>query len=68
MEKARVKEEAKPVPVGMPAPKAQDAQADSKKPATGAKVKKPEQFTAVAPKKPGEAAAKKKKKAKKKDA
>jgi hypothetical protein len=69
MEKARLKEEAKPVPVGMPLPKP-DAADETVKPAAGvkAKAKKPEHFTAVAPKKPGDAADKKKKKAKKKDA
>ena len=67
MEKARVKEEAKPAPVGMPPSKAQEAPAESKKPAAGAKkTKKPEYFTATSPKKPGEPTTKKK--AKKKDA
>jgi hypothetical protein len=69
MEKARLKEEAKPAPVGLPPPKASEAQ-PAKKPASGAKLKKPEQFTAVAPGKPDDdAGAKpKKKKAKKDDA
>jgi hypothetical protein len=47
MEKARVKEEAKPAPVGMPPVKAAPAPED-RKPST-AKPKKPDQFTAVAP-------------------
>ena len=66
MEKARMKEEAKPAPVGMPVPKAEDTPDQPKKPAVGAKAKKSEHFTAVSPKKPGEPTAKKKKKPKKK--
>ena len=62
MEKARLKEEAKPVSVGMPLPKAQEP-ASAQKPTKGAaKKKKPEHFTAIAPGKPDDAAAKKKKK------
>ncbi|ROZ79712.1 hypothetical protein [Ramlibacter sp. WS9] len=63
MEKARVKEEAKPVPVGMPADKPASAQKDTKKSerkTKKSKSKKDEHFTAVAPKKPGEEPVKKK--------
>jgi hypothetical protein len=68
MEKARLKEEAKPAPLGILPTKAPEAAQPDKKPVAGAKMKKPEQFTAVSPKKPGEAAGKKKKKkAKKQD-
>lgn len=63
MEKARLKEEAKPAQLVMPPAK---PQAPAKPVATSAK-KKAGDFTAVAPKKPGEAA-KKKKKATKKEA
>jgi hypothetical protein len=62
MEKARVKEEAKPVPVGMPAANPASAQKDNKKSERKpkkAKSKKDEHFTAVAPPKPGEDPAKK---------
>jgi hypothetical protein len=64
MEKARLKEEAKPVQAYIPAPKtvAENTPAEKKKPAL-AKPKKPQYFTASSPKKPGEAS--KKKKAKK---
>ena len=63
MEKARLKEEAKPAPVGLPLPKASEAQ-PARKPASGAKPKKPEHFTAIAPGSPDDATAKKKKKKK----
>lgn len=65
LEKARLKEEAKPAQVLMPPAGPQEA---APKTAAASKPKKSEQFTAVAPKKPGEAEKKKKKKAKKKDA
>jgi hypothetical protein len=66
MEKARIKEEARPVPVGMPLPKQDAASKGGKKPEPKAKAKKkPEHFTAVAPKKPGEEPARKKGKNKK---
>jgi hypothetical protein len=61
LEKARLKEEAKPAQLVMPPEKPQAA-----RPVATPALKKPEQFTAVAPKKPGETA-KKKKKATKKD-
>jgi hypothetical protein len=61
LEKERMKQEAKPAQLVMP-PKPQAAP----KPVAASKMKKPEQFTAVAPKKPGDAD-KKKKKAKKKE-
>jgi hypothetical protein len=68
LEKARLKEEAKPVAAYIPAPKA-EAEADEKN--AGArkpgKARKPEYFTAAAPRKPGEAATGKNKKAKKKE-
>ena len=66
MEKARLKEEAKPAPVALPPAKAPDAAQPDKKPVAGGKMKKPEQFTAVSPKKPIDTAAKKKKKKAKK--
>ena len=67
MEKARLKEEAKPAQVSMPAPKATEAN-DKRKPAAKGKTKKPDQFTAVAPKSPDDAGKKQKKKAANKDA
>ena len=68
MEKARLKEEAKPAQAYIPPPKAQDAAQERGKTASGAKATKPAHFTAVSPKKPGQTQAKKKKKAKKKAA
>jgi hypothetical protein len=65
MEKARLKEEAKPVQAYLPPPPSEPA-AEEKKPGAAVKPKKPQYFTAAAPRKPGEAAAKKKSKAKKK--
>ena len=67
MQKARLKEEARPVQAYIPAPASQSA-AEEKKPGAAVKPKKPQYFTAAAPRKPGEAAPKKKSKAKKKDA
>ncbi len=64
MEKARLKEEAKPVAAYIPAAKAEaDKPSGEKKPVL-TKPKKPQYFTAAAPKKPGESPAKKTKKAK----
>jgi hypothetical protein len=63
LEKARLHDEAKPAQVLLPPAKPQDAPVKSVAAPT---LKKPDQFTAVAPKKPGEADKKKKKKAKKK--
>ena len=61
MEKARRKEEAKPVAAYVPPPKANgEAVPEKKKPALS-KPKKPPYFTATAPKKPGQAEPKKKK-------
>ena len=68
MEKARLKEEAKPAQAYIPPPKVQDATPQDSATPVSAKAKKPAYFTATAPKKPGEQAAKKKKKAKKKTA
>ncbi len=78
MQKARLIEEAKPVPVGMPLPKAQEPLApptqhfvstkSKEKAKTQTKAKKPERFSAVAPKGPDEVTTKKKKKPAKKDA
>jgi hypothetical protein len=65
MEKARLKEEAKPVQAYLPPPASEPA-ADEKKPGAAVKPKKPQYFTAAPPRKPGEAAGKKKSKAKKK--
>ena len=62
LERARLKDEAKPAQVLLPPPKPQDA---APKPVAASKPKKPEQFTAVAPKKPGDTDRKKKKAAKK---
>ena len=67
MQKARLKEEAKPAPGYIPPPKIEPA-AEEKKPQPMAKPKKPQYFTAVAPRKPGEAAPRKKSKPKKKEA
>ena len=64
MEKARLKEEAKPVQGYIPTPKV-EAVAQENKPEM-VKPKKPPYFTAAAPRKPGEAGAKKKKKKAKK--
>jgi len=61
MEKARLREEAKPAQLVMP-----PARHEPLRPVTISTMKKPEQFTAVAPGTPGEAA-KKKKKARKKN-
>jgi len=65
LEKARLKEEAIPAQVLLPPAKPQGATLKSVVTPT---LKKPDQFTAVAPKKPGEAVKKKKKKAKRKEA
>ena len=55
MEKARIREEAKPAQAYIPPPKQE---------AVVRKVKKPGHFTAIAPKKPGDTPARKKTKAK----
>ncbi|MEO5672385.1 MAG: hypothetical protein ABIR26_16990 [Ramlibacter sp.] len=68
MEKARLKEEGKPAQVSMPPPKAAETPAPRVKPVSKGKMKKPDEFTAVAPKNPDDAAKKKKKKAPKNDA
>jgi hypothetical protein len=68
MEKARLKEEAKPAQAYIPRPKVQAGAPQQSGGANATKAKKPAYFTATSPKKPGEAAAKKKKKAKKKAA
>ncbi|HWP11607.1 MAG TPA: hypothetical protein VNN06_07275 [Ramlibacter sp.] len=68
MEKARLKEEAKPAQAYIPPPKVQDAPPQDGGTEVSAKAKKPAYFTAAAPRKPGEASAKKKKKARKKAA
>lgn len=67
MEKARLKEEARPAQLLMPPQKAQEA---TPKPVAASKTHKPGQFTAVAPKKPGDVppGKKKREKTKKKDA
>jgi hypothetical protein len=65
MQKARIKEEARPVPVGVPATRPASAPKDTKKSERKpkkSKSKKDEPFTAVAPPKPGEEPAKKKSK------
>jgi hypothetical protein len=65
MEKARLKEEAKPAQAYMTPPMGEPA-AEEKKTDVAVKPKKPQYFTAAAARKPGEAAPKKKSKAKKK--
>ena len=65
MEKARLKEEAKPAGSYIPPPKT-EAALEAPKPKQLAKPKKPEYFTAAGPRKPGEAPAKPKKKTAKK--
>jgi hypothetical protein len=65
MEKARLKEEDKPVQAYIPPAKVQDGSPDDASMAKPAAGKKPDRFAAVAPKKPGQAKARKKKKAKK---
>ena len=65
MEKTRLKDEGKPVQAYIPAAKADAQDAPLEKKPVLAKPKKPQYFTAVAPKKPGETAAKKKAKTKK---
>jgi hypothetical protein len=54
MEKARLKEEAKPAQVYIPPAKVQDASPADGKAANMSKAKKPANFTAVAPRKPGD--------------
>ena len=67
MEKARLKEEAKPAQAYVAPPMGEPAYQE-KKPDAAVKPKKPQYFTAAAPRKPGETAPKKKSKAKKKKA
>ena len=67
MEKARLKEEAKPAQVAMPPAKLDEIAQDERKTVAEGKAKKPAYFTAVA-RKPGDTQVKKKKKAKKKAA
>lgn len=62
MEKTRLKEEAKPAQVLLPPAKPEEAPLKS---VVGPTLKKPDQFTAIAPKKPGEADKRKKKRTKK---
>lgn len=68
MERARLKEEGKPAQAVTPATQPVEVAAPEKKPTAKGKTKKPETFTAVSPRKPGDTAAKKKKKSKKADA
>jgi hypothetical protein len=67
MEKARLKEEAKPAQAYV-TPAMGEPAFEEKKPDVAVKPKKPQYFTAAAPRKAGEAAPKKKSKAKKKKA
>ena len=67
LEKARLKEEAKPAQVLLPPPKAPEAATSTPKPGAKSKTKKPDQFTAVAPKNSDDAEKKKKKKSAKSD-
>lgn len=67
MEKARLKEEAKPAQGYIPADKPESGMQQERQAPVAAKATKPAQFTAVAPRKPGDTgSAKKDKKAKKK--
>lgn len=65
MEKQRLKDEAKPAQAIIPPPKEADLATEDGKTTQPARAKKPAHFTAVAPRKPGDAP--KKKKAKKID-
>jgi hypothetical protein len=65
MEKARLKEEAKPAQVYL-GPPANDPAAGEENLEAAARPRKPQYFTAAAPRRPGEAALKKKSKQKKK--
>jgi hypothetical protein len=66
LEHERLKQEGKPVPATILAPAAaNEPPAPADRTASKAKPRKPELFTAVVPKKPGDADAKKKKKKKK---
>jgi hypothetical protein len=67
MQKARLKEEARPVQAYIPAAPGQPV-TEEKNPKAAVKPKKPQYFTAAAPRKPGEALPRKKSKATKKDA
>lgn len=64
LEKARLKEEGKPVAASIPLPKAEELPPAGDRTESAVKPKKPAYFTAVSPKKPGDKAPKKKKKAK----
>lgn len=64
LEKARLKDEAKPVAASIPLPKAEELPPAGDRTESAVKPKKPAYFTAVSPKKPGDKAPKKKKKAK----
>ena len=61
LEKERLRQEGKPAPATILAPATGDAPTDDRK-APQARLKKPEVFTAVAPRKPGDSPVKKKKK------
>jgi len=65
MEKARLKEEAKPAQAGMPPAKLEEIPQEQRSTAAAGKAKKPAYFTAVA-RKPGDTPVKKKKKKAKK--
>lgn len=66
LEKARLKEEARPAQAYIPPPRVQEAPVEDSTIVHTGKAKKPAYFTATTPRKPGEPQAKKKKKAKKK--
>ena len=60
MEKARLKEEAKPVAAVIPLSKVEDVAPAGDRTDSSAKARKPAYFTAVSPKKPGDKAPRKK--------
>ena len=66
MEKARLKEEARPASLGLPPPKVEAAQEAADRTQSTAKAKKPKYFTATSPKKPADPAPRKSKAKKKK--
>jgi hypothetical protein len=59
MEKARLKEEARPASVGLPPPKVEASGQTADRTRPTAKAKQPKHFTATSPKKPADAAPKK---------
>ncbi|MDB5946158.1 MAG: hypothetical protein JWQ33_1184, partial [Ramlibacter sp.] len=64
LEKLRLKQESQPAQATVPAPRLELPEPVAERPAAKRKLKKPELFTAVEPRKPGDAAAKNKKSSK----